>query len=636
MSPPLNPYILPRPGSLHLTSCSRSQAAVYGALALPERMIAPHSVTISFLTPSMILLTLASSVMGGWLLCASALLGIGAIALRCLRLRMIPINAFWLGLAASASILEVYHLVRPVDSAIGLSLLVFGIAGLASNRALVGALLGDLRRLDRASIVLLLAILAVLAVRSSGPCNHYDTGLYGAATVRWLVSYPALPGLANLHGRFGFNSALFPVVAVLQHGFLAPLTFRIIAGLLVFASACLIVAPCVRLLRRESNSPSDWFAAVLLIPLAFWILRGDLVGTNTDLPASILSLFAIHYIFRAFNFETALIDTTSTTSDLLVAVALLSLAVTFKLSTAVLATIAWGLILYQLRSLHLPSSDNKHAYKCALVIPLLVLTPWIAHGLILSGYPAYPSSVLGIPVDWRVPVESVNLVKAGVRAWARAPFSSLEAATGFHWFRGWFHQARADRQGFALPLLIAALGCFSIVATSRHAQTRFSAARCAPLFPVVIGLASWFYFAPALRFGEGLLWGLAAMVGALGLHAIFNAKQFSRTPYVAIACLCALAMLSVYPRTLWIMSLKPALTTQQYSPFPQLDVTSVRNSSGVVIDIPRIGNQCWDAPLPCSPYLNPSLRFRRPGDLRSGFASDGLPPNAEWISSPTR
>ena len=42
-------------------------------------------------------------------------------------------------------------------------------------------------------------------------------------------------------------------------------------------------------------------------------------------------------------------------------------------------------------------------------------------------------------------------------------------------------------------------------------------------------------------------------------------------------------------------------------------------SSGLLVYTPKFGDQCWDAPLPCTPYFKESLRLRRPGDMASGF-----------------
>jgi hypothetical protein len=49
------------------------------------------------------------------------------------------------------------------------------------------------------------------------------------------------------------------------------------------------------------------------------------------------------------------------------------------------------------------------------------------------------------------------------------------------------------------------------------------------------------------------------------------------------------------------------------------DVVRVRTLSGLGVYVSREGQQCWDAPLPCTWRLDPRLRLRVPGDLGSGF-----------------
>jgi hypothetical protein len=63
--------------------------------------------------------------------------------------------------------------------------------------------------------------------------------------------------------------------------------------------------------------------------------------------------------------------------------------------------------------------------------------------------------------------------------------------------------------------------------------------------------------------------------------------------------------------------------------------------TGFVVNVPRGTDSCWDAPLPCTPFPNPALRLRRPGDLRRGFMLDPVvharyryDPGRPWFTSP--
>lgn len=63
--------------------------------------------------------------------------------------------------------------------------------------------------------MLLYCLLVLLfAYGSSRGYMHYDTGLYHAQSIRWIEEYGVVPGLANLHSRFGYNSAAFALCAL--------------------------------------------------------------------------------------------------------------------------------------------------------------------------------------------------------------------------------------------------------------------------------------------------------------------------------------------------------------------------------------------------------------------------------------
>jgi hypothetical protein len=110
-----------------------------------------------------------------------------------------------------------------------------------------------------------------------------------------------------------------------------------------------------------------------------------------------------------------------------------------------------------------------------------------------------------------------------------------------------------------------------------------------------------------------------------------------------VAILMAAAW-SLYPRTLWQRSFAPLPEAREFSALPSPDVKPMETLYGVRVYVPRLsdtwwdgsrthGGQTWDSPLPSSPYLNETLRIRQPGNLGSGFISNGLPQDAEWNSS---
>lgn len=588
------------------------------------------------------------------LLCGAAAalvcMGIGAWVEKLLKVRNAgPLESFWFGLAGMATILETYHLVRPIDAAIGLFLFAAGAVGFVVLRRgpRIVAAFGQVKLLE---YLIYGTLLVVIALRTATPCKFFDTGLYGAQTIQWLTRFPAVPGLANLHGRFGFNSSMFLLMALLHHGVLTSMTYRLPDALMLAMLLAPVTAACLRLARVPAN-PTDrgvaastfnrietWFTALLIFPLTYRVFESseisDLVGTDTDLPAMLVALAAIRYLLSVSQTDSLGEERGAVRTKLLCADALLALAVVIKASLIVLSGTCWvfGLVLW--RSSTSGPSSRWSAWSAYFILPFAIIIPWMAHGLILSGYPVYPSSLLGAPVDWRVSSPSLNLVTAGIRAWARVPHAVLSETTGVQWIGPWLRNNRGNRAELIFPVLFALAGALLLLkrpAPGAEARSEHRHAGLWLLIPLGCGLAFWFGQAPALRFGQAALWGTACILGACGLNrAVGNSRWAGR--FVLAGTLLSVAW-SLYPRTLWQRSFAPLAQVHQLSPLPFPEVRALETRYGVEIYVSRDGSQqTWESPLPSSAYLNPTLRLRRSGDLRSGFTSDGLPRNAEWVS----
>jgi hypothetical protein len=600
----------------------------------------------------MVLLLLVSSVLLCGALCAATCIGIGAFVERWFATEAGAVGMFWLGLGFVVALLELYHLMRPIDAAVGLALLVIGSIGFISH-GLPVRLLQEIRRAGLWTSSIYAAGLTVIALRSATSCKFYDTGLYGAQAIRWMATYPVVPGLANLHGRLGFNSSVLLCMAVLRHGVLEPLTYRVFDGLLLAMLLAPAIAAAARLVRRDSNSSTDWFAAILLFPLLYRIFESsetaDLVGTDTDLPAMLVCLAAIGYSFSALqaNGSSSGEQVVSVRSKLVCADALFALAAVFKLSMVVLAGAGWLLTFIKWQSLEPVRTAKQISWLGYAAIPVAIVVPWVAQGLILSGYPFYPSTLFGIPVEWRVPASSMRLVAAGIRSWARMPNATLSESAGVHWIGVWFHGVRADRAEFLFPVLIAITGSLLILWEETQKPSEWNYNGVWLFVPMVLAVVFWFVQAPALRFAQAPLWGTACILGGYGFSRFVETHpQINRFPmawFLMVAILMAAAW-SLYPRTLWQRSFAPLPEAREFSALPSPDVKPMETLYGVRVYVPRLsdtwwdgsrthGGQTWDSPLPSSPYLNETLRIRQPGNLGSGFISNGLPQDAEWNSS---
>src|SRR5262249_11271856 len=142
-------------------------------------------------------------------------------------------------------------------------------------------------------------------------------------------------------------------------------------------------------------------------------------------------------------------------------------------------------------SLQLVSQLRRNLILVAVFFPAVLLASWGLRGVILSGYPFFPGSLLGFPVDWRVPAAWADVQAQVVRSWARMPWGTAPETAGWHWLGGWARAIVHDRVDFILPVLLALAG---IVALLRRGDVCARWLRI--LVPSICGLAFWFWRAP--------------------------------------------------------------------------------------------------------------------------------------------
>jgi len=130
----------------------------------------------------------------------------------------------------------------------------------------------------RSTIFFALFWLLILTFNTGLLTSAYDTGLYHLQSIRWMNSTAVPLGLANLHDRFGFNSAWFSVNAIIRQipwqaggpGYFLPM--QILAWLYGIA----VWLGLVNMLSNKVRLPSDVFLAATSLILLSGRVRGQL------------------------------------------------------------------------------------------------------------------------------------------------------------------------------------------------------------------------------------------------------------------------------------------------------------------------------------------------------------------------
>ena len=130
-----------------------------------------------------------------------------------------------------------------------------------------------------------------------------------------------------------------------------------------------------------------------------------------------------------------------------------------------------------------------------------------------------------------------------------------------------------------------------------------------------------------MRFGEPAIWTAGAALGTFAALHFLNRRAWIR---IALAGLVALTAWTAHPRLFWSSYFRPSIGVRTFLRFPEARVTPHQTISGLMVNVPVETNQCWNAPLPCSPYFDESLHLRKPGKLERGFAAEESGRAVKW------
>jgi hypothetical protein len=277
----------------------------------------------------------------------------------------------------------------------------------------------------------------------------------------------------------------------------------------------------------------------------------------------------------------------------------------------------------------------RRALAVSLGAALLIGGAWTLRGVILSGYPAFPSRAVTVPVDWRVPAEHADAEYALVEHSSKVSTMLDDVIAGrdrWGWLPRWTRVQLSEPFYVVVPLGIALLAGFMALGL-RNGPTG-SRAWWLLLVPTIPALIAWFWLAPEGRYATGFCWALAALACTrawqrialratsvrFGAWAAFIAAvTLVATPMVTVRREAPLTILKTVVRQ--NVKLWEAGAWRSRPPAPQLDTFVTQ--SGLVLSVPR--EQCWDATPPCTQNPARNLELRSPPNIAAGFRVKG-----EW------
>jgi hypothetical protein len=430
----------------------------------------------------------------------------------------------------------------------------------------------------------------------------YDIQGYHLQAVRWVAEFGSVPGLANLHGRLGFNSALHTLAALLSSPGGFWLGREYVNSSIVTITLAILVQGIVGYSARS-------IYALLLLPFPTSLLFSDCLSS----PQPDIAAAGAATLFAWYLRDIVLDRESRGTSALFFGFLAGTMAVLFKVSYAALggagicvAIVCWSRSTQGMRQLIGP-----------VFFAGVFCLPWIFRGYVTSGYPFFPAEIGRLGFDWTVPHELIANERNWVLSWARAPFNPQwqQVLAGWSWFGPWAQQL-PSYPIVAKAAGMAFVGLFISAWMLRLGYSRSRLAYWISLFlPAFLSVLFWFFSAPSPRFAQAAIWILAVDLFYLGAIAAAKLpKAVGTLAAVVSVTFLALEIIPGFAR----LNAEPIQFPNYIGAAPPMVLQYT--ASGAGIWIPKEGSNSVDWELPATPpdRFDPKLELRGP-TLRDGF-----------------
>lgn len=312
------------------------------------------------------------------------------------------------GLAILNSILAILSIFFPINITVLVILLVVCVFSLPFIRSDLVSFL-TLMRNNKTIILLTIPFVFISLIISMDAPQLYDTSLYHLQNIKWIEEYAVVPGLANLHGRFGFNANIFLVFALTS---LYDIFHQEIFSI-NFVLFSIFVFHYIHRLYRIFNSSglNNIFIFNLIILFTILGLTINLSSPTPDFAAITLPLFILSSFYERQQLEN------NQPREYISLVILAFYSITVKLSTLPIVLLIF-FIFFKYRF------GWVYLIRTVLTAGFIVL-PWITRNIILTGWIIYPMPMPSLDLfnfDWKVSLHQVinekeSITRLGATCW---------------------------------------------------------------------------------------------------------------------------------------------------------------------------------------------------------------------------
>lgn len=533
--------------------------------------------------------------------------------------------AVWLGVIVLAISMLATSFIVPLSPLIG-AIVTAGICGLSLFSQRTRNEIGVLRSQLSANLVggcltceLLVAALTARQVR------WIDTGLYHYNSIQWLAKFGAVPGIALLMKQLGFASSWFALAAPLNADFLDSRVSAVTNGF-VFLIAFLQFLVCLGYSFKDQARLSDGLviiSSLIILPIVATnnLMSVILISPSPDLPVVFLVPVVAWAILITSRQKTPVLNEgkSPVLDAKLIPLILSAGAVTIKLTALPMLLIS-GLFYI------ISTKFNLWRIVIAGAVTWLLLTPMLLYGIITSGCPLYPSTVLCLDLPWSPTAKAAQRIAESTHGWTNWYGEPPPVVPSWIWLL--WQWLTSHKLNAVMGLLIAvstlcAIGIVINVIRKNHIFGQFWMLALAGS-----GIIFLMMTAPFFRFGLGYLILLPAFSIAAVCRKFLGERlprlekqlsfgdQLSSLPKIKPTISLFLSAIAL------VVSIHRGGVERLIVPPQIFKVELVQKQTNDIqyLSPKQSGHLCWAADLPCAFQLEETVKLRDPAQgIKAGF-----------------
>lgn len=429
----------------------------------------------------------------------------------------------------------------------------------------------------RDKIFLIAALLAfcIIAPLSFLSDSIGDSINYHIQIVTWIQQSPLIFGLANIHGRLGFNGLIYNFYALSDVSLIFPHLRSFIGNEIVYFG--FLAGAFYMLLKRQFAPFYALFIICSLLPFPFIILWAELQALHCEGIGAVLGILVFALLLYTITYKE-------------VKVLILCLLVSLFAVMIKIANFALVLSVFLVYCIMFKEYIFKQSIKTYLTLALLCficVLPWAIKGIMTSGMLAYPANVFYIEsLPWAVSDTQRQNEVCWIMSWARAPGKNcVEVLSNYAWMSDWFAMKTRYFGWYFKYFVYSFFACISIalMLILLHKKQKINLSQSLTQLPsqkgfisitlaLLCGIIFWFVSGPDPRFGMVYIVPLLGFLFAFNLTFIWHISHNNmRIIFLGLFVLSVLPMfLNMRPAfiIIWLICLLLPLRYKRfYMPF---------------------------------------------------------------------